>query len=102
MIKTLKFRPFFIEFILTRDKFVTARLFDDKNLSVGDAVDLLNSETGEKFGNGKIVNIRELSFEEMVKGAVDIEGMYAQYKDYYRRDITPTDTVKYIYFEMIR
>lgn len=65
-------------------------------------VDFLNSETKEKFATGEITNIKETTFEEMVKDAVSIPGMYDQYKSYYNREIKPNDIVKWIDFELVK
>ena|SRR6185503_4167623 len=102
MNKTLGFKPHFIEAIIKKDKIVTTRLFDEKNLSVGDVVDLLNSENKEKFATSKITKVWETSFEDLVKDAKDVQGMYDQYKDYYNREIKPEDKVKWIEFELIK
>lgn len=102
MNKKLKFLHMYVEYIVKLDTFTTFRLFDDKNLSVGDVVGLLDSETGEKFATAKITKIKEASFEEMIKRAADKGGMYEQYKKYYSRDIKPDDRGKYIDFEMVR
>lgn len=57
--KTLKFRRHLAEEILAGRETVTWRLFDDKNLQVGDRLDLLIWETKEKFAAAEIVALRE-------------------------------------------
>lgn len=91
-----------MEAILKKDKVTTTRLFDDKNLSVGDVVDFIDSGSGDKFSEAKITRIKEITFSEMVKGAANVEGMYEHYKDYYKRDISPEDKVKQIDFEIVK
>lgn len=48
--KTIKFRPALAKLIIEGKKTTTWRLFDDKNLQVGDVVELVNWETKEVFG----------------------------------------------------
>lgn len=102
MNKSLKFAHAYVEAISKLDKVTTTRLDDDKNLAIGDLVDFIDSETNQKFMEGKVTGIQETSFEEMTKGAADTQGMYNQYKVYYSRDIKPDDTVKWIEFEVIK
>lgn len=102
MNKTLKFKSQFVDTILTKDKIITTRLFDDKNLTVGDVVDFINSESAEKFATGKITDVKEITFEEMVKDAADIKGMYDQYAYYYGKQIDSKETVKVISFDLIK
>lgn len=100
MNKTLKYHPFYIETILKNGVAVDVRLFDDKNLSVGDTIDLLNAETGGKFAAGTITAINETIFKETVKGGADVE-LYEKYKKLYGRDIKPTDAAKIVRIDLI-
>lgn len=102
MNKTLKFESFFADTIKGKDKITTSRLFDEKNLSLGDDVDFLNADTGEKFATGKITAIKETTFAEMVKDAADIQGMYQTYKFRYKREIKPEDKVKLVAFDILK
>jgi len=101
MNKTLKFKGHFADAILNQDKITTTRLDDDKNLSVGDIVDMINSEMSSKFATGKITDIKIRTFEQIAKGAYDVLGMYKQYGVYYNREINSADPVKVITLEMI-
>jgi len=101
MNKTLKFKGHFVEAILNHDKITTTRLDDNKDLSVGDMVDFVNSETNERFAAGKITGIKIITFAEMVEDAKDKQGMYDQYKFYYNREIAPKDQVKVIDLQII-
>jgi len=65
--KTLKFHSRWVESIMSREKTVTWRLYDDKNLTVGDELEFINRETLQKFAAAVIVSIRE-------KRLGDIEG----------------------------
>ena len=101
MNKTLKFASSFIKTILQQKQIITARLFDEKNLSVGDTLDLLNTDTGERFATAKVIRVTESSFKDMVQDAADVPGMYEMYENYYQKTIQPTDTIKYVTLEMI-
>jgi len=57
--KTLKFRKELAKLIRDGTKSATWRLFDDKNLSVGDEVDFIVWETGERFIQVCIISAKE-------------------------------------------
>jgi ribonuclease HI len=65
-IKTLKFRPVVVEDIISGRVNKTWRLFDDKQLSVDDILQLICSDTKQFFGYGKIVKV-------ITKHLVDID-----------------------------
>lgn len=56
--KTLKFFSHLVNKILIGEKTSTMRLFDDKDLTVGDELIFINTETGEKFGEAEITSIK--------------------------------------------
>lgn len=55
--KTLKFTPELCEQILADTKTSTWRLFDDKDLTVGDTLTFVNKQTLESFGIGEITHL---------------------------------------------
>jgi len=63
-IKTLKFRRSLAEEILAGRKTATWRLFDDKDLSVGDKIDFLIWESKEKFAEAEILNVKEKKLKD--------------------------------------
>ncbi len=108
-IKTLKFRYRLVEDILSGRKTVTWRLFDDKNLKVGDKVELLYWETKEKFANAEIMNIREKKLMEIEKK--DFKGhekykskkeMLKTYGKYYGDKVNLNTIVKIIEFKLLK
>lgn len=99
MKKSLKFSHGLVEHAKKMNPLITPRIFDDKELAVGDEIELLDSETGEVFGSKKIERIKEMTFAEMVKDAANIEGMYEMYQEYYKQKISPEESVKMIFFE---
>ncbi|OGM97790.1 MAG: hypothetical protein A2735_01375 [Candidatus Yanofskybacteria bacterium RIFCSPHIGHO2_01_FULL_41_21] len=70
--KSLKFKPELIELILDGSKRTTWRLFDDKNLEVGDEFEIINSETKENCGIGVIQDIKIKKLKDM--DDTDFEG----------------------------
>lgn len=57
--KTLKFRSRWVDQILSGQKTATWRLFDDKNLAIGDELEFVNRETMEKFADAEIIGLYE-------------------------------------------
>ena len=55
--KTLKFKSHLCEQIIAGTKQATWRLFDDKDLMIGDQIKFVNQETLEPFGTGVITNL---------------------------------------------
>ncbi len=107
--KTLKFRQVLAKEILDGRKTITWRLFDDKDLKVGDKLDFLEWETKNKFAEAEIIGIREKKLvdieDEDLEGHEkfkDKEEMLETYKKYYG-DRTSVDTVvKIISFNLLR
>ncbi len=56
--KTLKFKPHLVDQIIAGTKTSTWRVFDDKDLQIGDNLVFLNKETLIDFGTATITNIR--------------------------------------------
>ena len=99
--KTLKFRAKLIEKMKNGEKFVTWRLFDDKDLQEGERVELINWEAGTKEGEATIINLREKKFKELTEE--DKEGhekfesdeeMYATYSKYYYTTVDENTSLK--------
>lgn len=108
MEKSLKFRVHLIPLVLSGEKNVTWRLFDEKDLTVGDQVDLINWNTQEKFGEAVIVSVREKPLGKL--GDEDWKGherfpseeeMYTTYRKYYGDRVTPETSVKMIKFQLV-
>lgn len=106
--KTLKFRPHLIPPILSREKTSTWRLFDDKDLQVGDTIELINSDTKEVFGEADLTDVKEKPLGQLED--VDFEGhekfeseekMYETYRKYYGDKVDENIIVKIIKFKLI-
>ena len=105
--KTIKFRDYLAKLVLEGKKDVTWRLFDDKDLSEGDEVDLINWNTKEKFGEAKLVKVWEKKMSELQDSDFDghekfssEEEMYKTYRTYYGDRVGPDTVVKMIRFEL--
>lgn len=106
--KILKFTTHLIPLILSGQKTSTWRLFDDKNLSVGDDLEFINKETGESFAKAKIVSIKIKTLgslaEDDWKGHerfINEEEMYKAYRNYYGEKVNKDSELKIINFNLI-
>ncbi len=103
--KSLKFKPELCKQIVAGSKTATWRLFDDKDLTVGDKIKFINKDTLEAFGTGEITRLttRTLSTltEDDWKGherfTSEVE-MYATYRSYYGNAVDENTEVKLITF----
>lgn len=108
MNKTLKFREYLVPLVLSGEKNITWRLFDDKDLQEGDIVELINWNTKEKFGEAELVKVWEKEmgklddedFDGHEKFDTD-EEMYATYKKYYGDRVNKKTIVKIIRFKLL-
>lgn len=108
MNKQLHFSKELCPLILSGEKSSTWRLWDDKNLQVGDTVNFLESKTEKHFATVKIIKVTEKKMGELKeedgrgheKYKNDSE-MYKTYKEYYKKEVTPNTVVKIIWFELI-
>lgn len=107
--KTLKFRHHLADEILAGRKTITWRLFDDKDLKLGDKVELLYWETKEKFADAEIIEVREKKLGEIEEK--DFEGhekfenreeMLETYRKYYGDKVDWNTAVKIIKFKLLR
>jgi hypothetical protein len=108
MNKTLKYQPHLIPLILSGKKTLTWRVADDKNLTTGDIVDFLDSESKEKFATAKLTAIKEKSFGELTdedwighEKFSSNDEMYAHYSKIYNQPVKPDTKLKIINFELL-
>lgn len=105
--KVLKFRDNLVPLVLSGEKNSTWRLFDDKDLTVGDDIELQVFVTNNKFAEAKIVEVIEKRFGDLSdddkKGHEEFEDdseMYATYTKYYDVQVDSSTLVKIIRFEL--
>lgn len=103
--KTLKFKSELVEKILSGEKTSTWRLFDDKDLQVGDKLDFVNSDTKKSFGTGIITGLEEKTLGTVEEADFDghetygsKEEMYEDFKGYYGDRITSKSPLKIVRF----
>lgn len=104
--KSLKFKNHLANMIFEGKKDVTWRLFDDKDLSVGDDVIFINKDTGNEFGTATLNHIREKALGDIDESDFNghekfesLDAMYQNYVNYYGDKVTPETIVKIIKFE---
>ena len=106
--KALKFREVLSELVLKGEKTTTWRIFDEKDIQVGDELSLLIWETKEEFAKAKVVGVREVPFKDLTEEDFDghekfssDEEMYETYSGYYNQPVTEDTLVKIIKFKLI-
>jgi hypothetical protein len=104
-VKTVKFRDYLVPQILSGEKNSTWRLFDDKNLSMGDEIALMEFGTDNVFATAIIMKVVEKAFGDLLPEDFDghekyssDQQMYETYKRYYGKDVGPDTRVKIIWF----
>ena len=109
MSKRLHFSKELVALVLTGKKNSTWRLWDDKNLQLGDIVDFYESKTKKYFTTAKITKVIEKKMgnlkEEDKRGHEEFsndEEMYRTYSGYYKKDVTPDTLVKICWFELLK
>ncbi len=103
--KTLKFTPDLCVQILSGTKTSTWRLFDDKDLQVGDELIFVNKETLKSFGTALITSVviktlgtlEEADWAGHERFASD-EVMYQTYRSFYGDKVSADTEVKLLQF----
>lgn len=103
--KTVKFREPLAKKILSGEKTSTWRVFDDKNLQVGDELEFVVSETERPFVKASIVSVKEKTLGEITEADAEghekfdsMEEMLATFRKYYGDSVTLDTPVKMINF----
>ncbi|MFA5946623.1 MAG: ASCH domain-containing protein [Patescibacteria group bacterium] len=109
--KTLKFAPNLVPLVLSGEKTSTWRLFDEKNLQVGDELIFIDKDTGKEFASARITAVREKRLgditgeDEISEGHErfkDADDRLRAYKKYYGDQVTEDTMVKMLKFEPIK
>lgn len=105
--KTLKFSENLVPMVLSGAKTSTWRLFDDKDLKVGDELSLINQKTVQEFARAKISSVREKELGMITETDFDgheryenREKMFETYRSYYGDQVNEKTLVKMIDFEL--
>ena len=103
--KQIKFTSSLVPLILSGEKTVTWRLFDDKDLQTGDKVEFLNSDTKDKIAEASLLDVRETTFGDLTdkdkEGYNRDEEMYKIFKKYYGDNVDQHTEVKIIKFKLL-
>ena len=106
--KTLKFKDFKAEWILEGVKTATMRLFDDKDLKIGDELELINSDSGEVFSQATIIEVIYKNLDDV--DDVDLDGhekwenkdeMLKSLQKYYGNKVNWDTMVKVVKFKLV-
>lgn len=108
MKKRLKFASRLVPLILSGEKTATWRLWDDKDLSVGDEVEFLDKETGKRFTQVILTTVIEKPLGKLTKKdrighetTGTPEEMYKTFSEYYHRPVGPKTKVKIVWFDLL-
>lgn len=105
--KTLKFKDFKAKWILEGSKTATMRLFDDKNLAIGDELEMVNSDERKIFAKAVITEVINRKLSEV--DDVDLDGhekwnnkeeMLESLRVYYSDKVNSDTSVKIIRFKL--
>lgn len=106
--KTLKFAPGLVPLVQNGSKTSTWRLFDDKDLTEGDLLSLVEKSNGQEFARAKITSVKEINLGNMTEE--DKEGhekfnsdekMYETYSKYYGVKVDRDTLIKIVKFRLI-
>ncbi len=107
--KTLKFAENLVPLVLSGEKTSTWRMFDDKDLAVGDELSFINRATSKEFAKARITAVEMKTFGKI--DAADLVGherytsrdeMIAVYRSYYGDQVDEETPVKMIDFELVK
>lgn len=106
--KELKFAENLVPLVLSGEKYSTWRLFDDKEIQVGDEIDFVNAKTKKVFARASVMKVIERPMgklkDEEVEGHekyANDEKMYETFSKYYQEPIGPETIVKIIRFDLV-
>ena len=107
--KVIKFRDNLVPLVLSGEKTSTWRLFDDKNISVGDKIELREFGKDTSFASAKVIKVIEKPFKGLTAADkaghepfVNPEEMYTTFSGYYDRPVGPNTLVKIIWFANLK
>lgn len=107
--KTLKFSEDLVPMVLSGEKTSTWRLFDDKDLQVGDELSFVDKKTGNEFATAKIISVREKPLGKIDDSDftchekfANKEEMIETYKKYYGDSVNDNTIVKMIEFRVLQ
>jgi hypothetical protein len=106
--KVVKFSAPLVPLVLSGEKNVTWRLWDDKNLTAGDELSLVKRPEMTEFAKAEITEAYEKKMGEIIDD--DLEGhekfsskeeMYKTYSKYYDLEVNAGTPVKIVRFKLL-
>jgi hypothetical protein len=108
MNKQISFNEKLVDLILTGKKTATWRIDDQKNLSIGDVCDFINSQSKELFATARLTEVFEKCFKDLTQtdkfGHESYESeqkMYEVFEGYYHKHIGPNTLVKVAKYKLL-
>lgn len=106
--KTIKFADNLVPLILSGEKTSTWRLFDDKDLQVGDEFEFVNKQTGETFASAvatdvrvkRVSEINEADFADGHERYESAEDLVKTFQTYYGDQVDENTEVKIVKFRL--
>ena len=107
-LKQIGFAPDLQPLVLSGEKYSTWRLFDDKNLTVGDVLEFVESKSRKPFAKALLTEITEKPLGKLTendwKGHEKFssdEEVYQTYSGYYNKPVGPETLVKVVRFKLL-
>lgn len=102
-------KPDLVSLILDGSKVSTWRLWDDKDLQLGDQITLIKRPELTPFATAEIINVLEKPIGKMTEEEkqghekfLSDDVMYKTYSDYYQREVKSDTIIKIIFFKLIQ
>ena len=107
--KVIKFADNLVSLILSGEKKSTWRLFDDKDLQVGDDFSFVNKQTGEEFARAiatevslkRVCEINEADFADGHERYESLEELVKTFQKYYGDGVYENTEVKIVKFQLV-
>lgn len=105
--KVIKFHKDLVPLVLSGEKKSTWRLFDDKDLSLGDEIELREFGVSNPFAKAKILKVVVKQFKDLTnidkighEQYINDDEMYRTYSGYYKTEVDSESEVKIVWFEL--
>lgn len=106
--KSLKFASDLVPLVLSGEKTVTWRLWDDKDIQEGDELSLIKRPEMTEFGKAVVISVYEKEMRDISDKDFDghekfasKEEMYKTYSKYYEREVNGSTIVKIVRFRLV-
>lgn len=107
--QSLKFSPELVPLVIDGSKSSTWRLFDEKNLQVGEIIDLIKRPELSVFAQAKITEVIQTKMGNLSSNEkqghetyINDEEMYKTYSGYYNKPVSSETVVTIYRFELVK